>query len=128
MITWQMSRFIARTALFAACLGGLIVQAQTAWVPVDPGPKVNADLRAAILQNGNGYQVYFKNFGTTTIHFGFYLEGSQTTNSVSVNRRIHMKPGNVVGPLSIKPEAGGKGATKLHAVEVVEGAVDASAQ
>ena len=127
MTTWKMSRFLARAAVLMACMGGRMMQGGAPWIPVDPGPAIHADLRGMILQDANGYQVYFKNFGKSTIHFGFHLGGSQTSESVSVNRRIHLKPGNLVGPLSLKPELNAKGAIKLHTVEVVEGDNDSSA-
>ena len=127
MSMWKMSRFLGRTAVLTAAMGGLTMQGGAPWVAVDPGPAVHADLRGVTLLDASGYQIYFKNFGKSTLHFGFYLEGIQTANSVSTNRRIHLKPGNLVGPLSLKPEPGVKGTIRLRAVALVEGDKDSTA-
>ena len=127
MSMWKMSRFLGRTAVLTAAMGGLTMHGGAPWVAVDTGLAVHADLRGVILLDASGYQVYLKNFGKSTLHFGFYLEGTQTANSVITNRRIHLKPGNLVGPLRLKSEPGVKGTIRLRAVALVEGDKDSTA-
>jgi hypothetical protein len=127
MPTLTLFRLLARASVITASLSGLASPAALPWLPIDPGPDVHADLRGAIVQGSAGYQVYFKNFGTKPIHFGFYLGGPQTSDSASANRRLHLRPGNAMGPLDIKPEPGIKGELKLHVVAAVEGNVDGAA-
>jgi hypothetical protein len=119
--------FVSAALLLAtACVLGIPLEAQVppGWVQVGTGKVSNALIGARILPASGGYQVYFKNFGTTPVHFGFYLQGAQPEDAVPGNGRIHLKPGNPVGPILIAPQAGGTGALIVHAVDIVCGNQD----
>lgn len=123
MTKLNVGRVLVPAGLVLSALSGssLAAQGASAWLPVDLGSNAKADVRGLILPASGGYQVFFKNFGTTTVHFGFYVEGLQTLDAVSGNGRIHLKPGNVAGPLNIQPQPGARGAIRVLAVEAASG-------
>ena len=103
--------------------GSPMVAQSATWVPVKLDQGASGDLRAMVVPASGGYQVFFKNFGTTPIHFGFYLLGAQTEDAVPVNGRVHLKPGNPAGPWTIQASSAAQGQIRVQAVEVeVDGA------
>ncbi len=119
----------AAPLLAVSCALGIPLEAQVppGWAHVDTGKASIALIGARILPVSGGCQVYFKNFGTTPVHFGFYLQGAQAEDAVPGNGRIHLKPGNPIGPLVIALQAGGAGALIVRAVDVVSGNQDVPA-
>lgn len=117
---------IPAVLLVASGALGVSLEAQLppGWAQVDTGKASTAVIGARILPASGGYQIYFKNFGTAPVHFGFYLQGAQPEDAVPGNGRIHLKPGNPIGPLVIAPQAGGAGALNVRAVDVVCGNQD----
>ncbi len=110
--------------LLATFSGALVAQGAPGWLPVEVGRTVPADVRIRILEVGGGYQVFFRNLGTTTIHFGFYVEGVQTHDDVPTNGRIHLKPGNQSGALAVQVRRPVQGVLRVRAVQVVVGGQD----
>jgi len=94
------------------------------WVPIELGPGHSGDVRVLMQRDGGGYQVFFKNFGASSVHFSFYIGGVQTSESTSANGRVHLKHGNTAGPLIVHPQAEAGGSIQVHAIEVVLGESD----
>lgn len=108
---------VVPSVILLLCLPGTAAPSPAGWESVDLGTEVQGDVRVLIQSGSGGYQVFFKNFGTTTVHFGFYIEGLQTSNSISANGRVHLKPGGLAGPLKIQPEPGAQGTIRVQIVE-----------
>lgn len=104
--------------------GALVAQGTPGWRPVHLGREVAAALCVRILDTGDSFQVFFRNVGTTTVHFGFYMEGIQTQDDVSANGRVHLKPGNLSGALAVKVHRPIEGVQRVRAVQVVVGEPD----
>lgn len=110
--------------LLVTSCGALAAQGTPGWLSVEFGRALSADVRVKILAAGDGYQVFFRNVGTTTVHFGFYVEGAQTQDDVPANGRIHLKSGNLTGALSIQVRRPVQGAIQVQAVQTVVGGAD----
>lgn len=110
--------------LLATFSGALVAQGAPGWLPVEFGPAVSSDVRVRILDAGDGYQVFFRNLGTNTVHFGFYVEGLQTQDDVPTNGRIHLKPGNLSGTLAVQVRRPVQGVLRVRAVQAVAGGPD----
>lgn len=108
--------------------GGLAIplkaQGATGWMPVHFGHGKHAHIRALLVQGQDGYQLFFKDTGTQTVHFNFFVQGIQTVEAVSTNGRIHLKPSNLIGPLFIHAQQGATGGIKIQASEVSFGDTD----
>lgn len=102
----------------------MIAQSASTWVPVNLRSVVPADLRVMITPASDGYRVSLQNFGTTTIHFGFYIEGLQTQDALPSNGRVHLKPRNSAGPWIIQSTGNSSGPIRVHVVEVAVGDPD----
>ena len=63
------------------------------WLPLLVRGERGVDLRYLVEPTPDGFQVSFKNFGTTPVHFGFYLGGLQEADAAISLGRIHLKPG-----------------------------------
>lgn len=111
-------------SLLATSSGALVAQGASVWLPVEVGHGVSADVRVRILDAGDGYQVFFRNVGTTTVHFGFYVEGVQTHDDVPTNGRIHLKPGNQSGALAVQVRRPVQGVLRVRAIQGVVGEPD----
>lgn len=129
MAKLKVGRVLVPAGLVLSVLSGsdLAAHGAAGWLAVDLGHGAEADIRVMLLPASGGYQVFFKNFGTTTVHFSFYLQGVQTADAVPTNGRIHLKPGNPVGPLSLQPQPGAAGLIEVRAVDVAVGNADAPA-
>ena len=129
MMKMHLSRVLVTVGFVLSVFSGsdLAAHGAAGWLPVDLGHSAEADIRVMLLPASGGYQVFFKNFGTTTVHFGFYVQGIQTADAVPTNGRIHLKPGNPVGPLSLQPQSGATGSIEVRAVDVAVGNADAPA-
>lgn len=112
--------------LFSCSIAGSFAQAAEVWTPVPLGSDRTGDVRVHITSTPEGYEIVFKNFGTTIVHFGFYLEGAQTAEATSSNGRIHLKPRNLVGPLIVRPEPGTQGKIQVQIVAPNVGDSDTS--
>ncbi len=110
--------------LMATSSGLLVAQGAPGWLPVEFGRAVPADVRVRVLAAGDGCQVFFRNVGTTTVHFGFYVEEAQTQDDVPANGRIHLKPGNLSGALAVQIRRPVQGAIRVLAVQAVVGGPD----
>ena len=110
--------------LLAMSSGALVAQGAPGWLPVEVGRGVSADVRVRILDAGDGYQIFFRNVGTTTVHFGFYVEGVQTHDDVPTNGRIHLKPRNQSGALAVQVRRPVQGVLRVRAVQAVVGGPD----
>jgi len=110
--------------LMTTSSGALVAQGAPGWLPVEFGRALPADVRVKITATGDGYQVFFRNLGTTTVHFGFYVEGAQTQDDVPANGRIHLKLGNLTGALAIQVRRPVQGVIRVQAVQTVVGGPD----
>lgn len=120
--------YLISAALLLVASGtlGIPLEAQVppGWVQVDTGKTTAALIGAKILPATGGYQVYFKNFGTTPVHFGFYLQGAQTEDAVPTNGRVHLKARNPVGPINLPSLAGTTAPLELRVVALSVGNED----
>lgn len=91
---------------------------QEAWVSLLAAPGESIDLRYQLESTPAGWRVEFKNFGSAPLHFGFYLEGVQTADSVAMNGRIHLPSGKVAGPLIPHAGQAPSALPKLHLVNI----------
>lgn len=113
-------------ALVLAVGSSVPLQAQVpiGWTQVDLGVNRPAVVGVKIVTVGDGYQVYFKNFGTVPVHFGFYLEEAQTQDDISTNGRIHLRPGNLTGALSVPVRRPVQGIIRVRAAQAAAGGPD----
>ena len=102
----------------------LRAQGATGWMPVLLGHGMHARVWALLVQGQDGYQLFFKDTGTKTVHFNFFVHGIQTAEAVSSNGRIHLKPGNLVGPLPLQFQQGASGRIRIQVSEVSFGDTD----
>lgn len=115
----------AGVILLIMASGALAAQGMPGWHPVEFGRALPVSVSVRILAAGDGYQVFFKNTGTTAVHFGFYVEGIQEQDDVPANGRIHLKPGNQSGALAVQIRRPVQGALRVRAVQAAVGGADA---
>lgn len=82
-------------------------QAPLGWIQLSTEQGMVTGVGAKILRITGGYQVFFKNFGTSPVRSGFYLNGVQTADATPGNGRVHLKPRNSVGLIEIAIPPGG---------------------
>lgn len=97
---------IILVSLLTVAVSGSALPAQTppsgttheAWSSLLAAPGEFVDIRYQLEPTPTGWQVQFKNFGSAPLHFGFYLEGIQSIDSVATNGRIHLPTRKVAAP------------------------------
>jgi len=99
-------------------------QVPLGWAPLCTTQGVVPRVGAKVIPVSGGYQVFFKNFSASPVHFDFYLSGAQTIDAVPGNGRVHLKPGNPVGPIEVVVQPGSSGAPKLEALNASIGNED----
>lgn len=103
------------------CLGSLSAQVPFGWAQLRTAQEAVPDVGVRLISVAGGWQLYFKNFGSKSVHFDFILKGLQTTDSIPDNGRVHLKPGNPVGPIQISAASGGADAINVEALNVLVG-------
>lgn len=87
-----MSIFKTSCFLLAAAVTSMAQAPSPMWVPLLHSPSNGLDLRWGLLQGDGNWQVFVKNFGTTTVHFDYQLLGVWSTKEVEANSRVHLDP------------------------------------
>lgn len=115
---------LAMVAMAAATGSDMAAQAVGAWGQVVADTGATSDIRVKILSTSAGYQIYFKNFGPAPVHFGYYLEGSQTVASISKNGRFHLQPGAFARARILQIPSAAGAQMRVHLVGTVVGEED----
>ena len=62
------------------------------WTSVAASAQDGVDLRSTQVVTSQGPALLLKNFGTRTLHFGYYCPEPQTSDQAPGNGRVHLKP------------------------------------
>lgn len=127
MAAMNKGQFLVPAVIVVALVSvnNLAAQGSARWIQVELEDDSKTKIKVLILKDPDGCQVFFKNFGMTTVQFGFYIEGLQTEDAIPANGRIHLKPGNQSGAVIIRRDDSAHGPIRLRSVEAVVGEVDA---